>query len=98
MTILECIQQLTSDNETTRQIARQTLLSMDEDAVQPLIDEFYAGVNEATGREILQLLGEIGGWEALNTLREVCVYPRYESWKTVAAWGLIHNGQSPENF
>lgn len=94
--ISQLIQQLTSGDETQRTAARQQILAMDEDAVEPLTDEFYAGVNEAAGEVILEILGEIGGWEALNVLRDTYANPRYESWKIAAERGLAYNGQSPD--
>lgn len=94
--ISQLIQQLTGDDETQRTTARQQILALDEDAVEPLTDEFYAGVNEAAGEIILEILGEIGGWEALNVLRDTYANPRYPSWKAAAERGLAYNGQSPD--
>ncbi len=65
------IGQLTSAVLVERTAARLLILKMDEDAVQPLADELYSGVSEAAGVAILELMGEIGGWEALTVLQDI---------------------------
>jgi hypothetical protein len=70
---------------------RERLLQLDEAAVTPLIDQFYAGVDEATGLVIITLLNDIGGWEARNLLEDVLhlteLY-KYESWRVAARAAL----------
>jgi len=65
------VTQLTSDVLVERAAAKLAFLKLDEDAIQPLADELYSGVNEATGVAILELMGEIGGWEALAVLQDI---------------------------
>ncbi|MBZ0294834.1 MAG: hypothetical protein K8L99_19885 [Anaerolineae bacterium] len=74
-----------------REQAREALLALDEDAVPALVDTFYAGVNEEQGIAVLQLVGEIGGYEAVNLLLDVYENER-ESWRNVAAEALRRDG------
>ncbi len=69
--IRRLIGQLTSAILVERAAARLALLKMDESAVQPLADELYSGVDEFTGVAILELMGEIGGWEAITVLQDI---------------------------
>ena len=69
--IRRLIGQLTSAVLIERTAARLLFLKMDEDAIQPLADELYSGVSEAVGVAILELMGEIGGWEALTVLQDI---------------------------
>jgi len=91
----QLLTQLTGADPQQRDAARLAILRLDEDAVELLDDEFYSGVNEATGLAILRLLSEIGGPEALNTLSFVHeIEARYPSWRDAAAHGLADNGRS----
>lgn len=88
------VRQLTSDADTEREAARMTLFSLDEDAVVPLVDQFYAGVNESSGLAIIDVLCEIGGFEALALLEDVYhVDALYESWRAAAERGLRDSGR-----
>jgi len=69
--IKRLIVQLTSAVLVERTAARLLFLKMDEDAIQPLADELYSGVGEPTGVAILELMGEIGGWEAIAVLQDI---------------------------
>ena len=69
--IRRLIGHLTSPMLVERSAARMTLLKLDEDVIQPLADELYSGVSEPTGVAILELMGEIGGWEALMVLQDI---------------------------
>jgi len=69
--IRRLIVQLTSAVLVERTAARLLFLKMDEDAIQPLADELYSGVSEPTGVAILELMGEIGGWEAIAVLQDI---------------------------
>lgn len=48
-----------------------TIIALDEDAIHPLVDEFYAGVTDAQGVAILDIVAEIGGPDAMSMLRNV---------------------------
>jgi hypothetical protein len=86
------LRQLTSSDLTEQHDARQALLAMDEDTVDPLIAEFYAGVNEAVGVVILDLVGEIGGPDALLLLKNVYYDPgQRPAWREASRNGLLHN-------
>jgi hypothetical protein len=92
--IRRLVSQLASTVTIERMAARLALLKMDEDAIQPLADELYSGVNAVTGMAILELMGEIGGWEAIAVLQDIyfAESSRPELAK-VAAEGLRSNGR-----
>jgi hypothetical protein len=71
--------------------ARTLLFAMDEAAVEPLIAEFYAGVDDATGVAILDILGEIGGPDALATLWNVYHFEEKQVFIESAVRGLMRN-------
>jgi len=86
------IQQLISPQPTEREAAREALRALDEDAVDPLINAFYAGVNEALGIAILELVGEIGGPDALTLLRNIGYDPTTRpAWHEAARRALLLN-------
>ena len=49
-----------------RVAARMILMALQEDAIEPLADAYFAGVNDEQGIAILDLMADIGGYEALN--------------------------------
>ena len=51
--------------------ARMIVLALQEDAVEPLADAYFAGVNDEQGIAILDLMADIGGYEALNIMRDI---------------------------
>ncbi len=65
------IDQLGATDVTVREAARDELLRQDEDIVDLLIADYYAGLPQAVAAEVIGILGEIGGWEALNLLGDV---------------------------
>lgn len=85
------VQLLTGSNPTQQTVARMLLISLQEDAVEPLIEQFYSGVNEANGKMILNILGEIGGPDALVTLRSVYHFDDHAGLRRAAAEGLLRN-------
>ncbi len=87
------IEQLTSTSLMERIEARLAFLRLDEDAIQPLADELYSGVSEATGVAILELMGEIGGWEALMVLQDIVFAESSRpALAKAAARALVDNG------
>jgi hypothetical protein len=66
------LKQATTGTPDQRRHALHMIYRQDEAAVAPLIDQFYAGVNETTGRLILHILREIGGYEARRLFHEIC--------------------------
>ena len=62
---------LASINPAQRDAARAALLQMDEDVMDLLVAEFYAGMPEKLAVAVLEIIGEIGGYEALNLLGDV---------------------------
>lgn len=72
--------------------ARMILLAVQEDAVQPLADAYYAGVNDEQGTAIIGILAEIGGYEALNILRDIVRHQvKRLPLRVAAAEGLLQN-------
>ena len=96
------IKQLVSENSDESAQARKTLFALDEDAVSPLLDEYYAGVNEVQGIAILNMLAEMGGYEALNALRSICFFDLSTppQLRKTAARGLLSNSEnlSPDEY
>jgi hypothetical protein len=89
----ELVQRFLSGQPIHQMAARMILLAVQEDAVEALADAYYAGVNEAQAKQILGILGEIGGYEALNILRDVFQYEPNKSLKLSAVEALIPNAE-----
>ena len=87
------IQQLVSADESEREAARLAFYQMDEDAIEPLSSEFYAGVNETLGLAIIDVVSAIGGPEALSLLLDVYHFNERAVWKNAARAGLVFNNQ-----
>ncbi|MEM9950722.1 MAG: hypothetical protein AAF846_03925 [Chloroflexota bacterium] len=78
-----------------RMAARMILLALQEDAVEALEDAYYAGVTDKQGIAILELLGEIGGYEALHMMRDIVKHEtKRRSLRVVAAKGLMRNADN----
>jgi hypothetical protein len=77
-----------------REAARTAFYRMDEDAVDPLCEEFYAGVDEATGVAILEVISAIGGPDALRLLKYACYFGEKAAWRDAGERGLADNGFS----
>lgn len=89
------VTQMAQPQPEQRLAARMLLLSLQEDAVNPLIDVYYAGVTDTEGVAILSLLAEIGGWEAMNVLRSIFEFETERTiLKRAAASGLLHNADN----
>jgi hypothetical protein len=89
--IRRCLVQLVSADPAERDAAREALYTQQEDAVYPLLDQFYAGVDEATGVAVLGVLADIGGPDALAALRQVFHFEERPAWRRAAARGLLRN-------
>ncbi len=87
------LDEILSEDETRRQRARIMLLALDEDAVPPLVDAFYAGVTEAQGVVLLDVVAEIGGPEALQLLEDVFRNGDRDVWRRWALLGMARNGR-----
>lgn len=85
------LKQLVSSETSERQAAKMILYALQEAAIEPLADLYYAGVTEAEGVAIASLFGEIGGYEALNVLRDVFKYESRVALKRAAALGLMEH-------
>jgi hypothetical protein len=93
-TIRELLRTLVHGSDEEREAARTEFYRMDEDAVDPLCEEFYAGVDEATGVAILEVISAIGGPDALRLLKYACYFGDKEAWREAGARGLADNGVS----
>jgi hypothetical protein len=87
------LDEILSQDDTRRQTARVMLLALDEEAVQALVDAFYAGVNEAQGVVLLDVVAEIGGHEALQLLEDVFLNGANAAWRRWAALGMARNNR-----
>jgi hypothetical protein len=85
------LKEITDGSINERAAAWLVFLRLDEDAVQPLADELYSGVDERTGVVILELLAEIGGWEALMVLQDIYQAGGRDVLVKTAARGLASN-------
>jgi len=87
--------QLASLDPVERESARASLLQMDEDVMDLLVAEFYAGMPEMLAVALLEIMGEIGGYEALNLLGDV-YYGRdtRPALKTAARLALLRNADN----
>lgn len=87
----QLLKHITLGDPAQREAALNIIYAEDEDAVAPLTDQFYAGVNEATGLAIIEIVSDIGGWETRLLLEDVvhltARYP-HESWRVAARLGL----------
>jgi hypothetical protein len=92
MNMRELLRALAHGDDNERDAARNELYRMDEDAVDLLTDEFYAGVDEATGVAILEVISAIGGPDALRLLKYACYFGDKAAWREAGARGLADNG------
>ncbi len=86
------LKHLTDADPAQHEAAREALLALDEDGVEWMVGEFYSGVSNALGVALIEIIGEIGGWEALTFLRQV--YAERElpgEWQIAAARALLRN-------
>lgn len=90
--IRELVRRLNHKSPAHSAAARMLLVALQEKAVGPLIDELYAGVSDAQGIVILDMLAEIGGPEAMEVLRSIFTHETQRpALQTAAARGLRHN-------
>ncbi len=87
--------QLASLDSAERESARSSLLQMDEDVMDLLVAEFYAGMPEKLAISLIEIMGEIGGYEALNLLGDV-YYSRdtRPTLKAAARLALLRNADN----
>ncbi len=72
--------------------ARMILLALQEEAVEPLADAYFAGVNDEQGIAILDLMADIGGYEALNIMRDIIRHEtKRPKLRVAAGQGLLRN-------
>ena len=87
----QLVQQLGDADSDIQQSASSILLRLDEDAVAPLVDQYYAGVTEQQAIAILDIIAHIGGFEALALLRNEFHFSNSLQRKQICAKGLLHN-------
>lgn len=86
------LKHLTDSDPARREAAREALLALDEDGVEWMVGEFYSGVSNALGVALIEIIGEIGGWEALTFLRQVFAEGDLpKEWQLAAARALLRN-------
>lgn len=85
------LDEILSGDDKRAQLARVVLLTLGEDAVSTLADEFYAGVSEAHGVVILDVAAEIGGPEAMQLLEDTIQHTNNPVWRRWAVLGLARN-------
>jgi hypothetical protein len=86
------LKHLTDSDSARREAAREALLALDEDGVEWMIGEFYSGVSNVLGVALIEIIGEVGGWEALTFLRQV--YAERDlpgEWQLATARALLRN-------
>ena len=87
--------QLGSLDPAERESARTSLLQMDEDVMDLLVAEFYGGMPEKLAVALLEITGEIGGYEALNLLGDVYYsHDTRPTLKTAARLALLRNADN----
>jgi hypothetical protein len=91
-TLRSMIVDLANPDEQQRQQAHQALLQEDEVIIPALIDEFYAGVGMQTGTALLELIGQIGGYQAIGLFLELLTDSPQVVWREIAERWLQHDG------
>ncbi|HEX2621178.1 MAG TPA: hypothetical protein VHL11_13545 [Phototrophicaceae bacterium] len=83
----------TDSDEMISAEAKQHLLQEDEAIIPALIDEFYAGVNLPTGTVLLDIIGQIGGYLAVNLFFELLEDKNTPiNWREKTEYWLYHDG------
>jgi len=91
----QLLSQVMDSNPAQQMAARMIILAMEEDAVNALIDIYYAGVTDAEGEAILEIIAEIGGYEAVLILRNIYDFEDSRpQLRHSAAKGLLRNSDS----
>jgi hypothetical protein len=84
---------LVHPDQVMRETARQALLIGDEAIIAVLIDEFYAGVNLSLGIALLDIIGQIGGYEARMLLEDIADDPKAKAeWRQIGLGWLKRDG------
>jgi hypothetical protein len=90
--IRKLLRQMLGSDEAKSLAARIVIYSRQEDAVNPLVDVFYAGVDESTGLLILELIADIGGPDAMAVLRNIYNFEDDKpNFQRAAIRGLLRN-------
>jgi hypothetical protein len=90
-TIAALIPDLVSPDDTVRQSALRALYAGDEAAAVILCDLVAAGLNEAQTCAVLEVVGEIGGFDAIMLLLDVFYFEPRPRVKKAAAHALKRN-------
>lgn len=91
-TLRGLIADLISIDENRRNQAKATLLREGEAIIPVLIDEFYAGVGVQTGEALLEIIGQIGGYQVTALFLELMETAPHASWRDIAIRWLRHDG------
>jgi hypothetical protein len=86
------VEQLVSSNLESQIAARMAILAQQENAIEPLVSVYSGGVNDVQGLAVLDILAEIGGFEAMALLRNVFAFEdKRPVMRYAAAKGLLRN-------
>ncbi len=89
------MKQLASLDTAEHNTARDALLRMDEDAMDLLVAEYDAGMPDKLAVSLLNIIGEIGGYEALNLLGDVYYsHDTRSAVKAAARLALLRNADT----
>ena len=89
----QTLKSIVTGSDDDRIAVLKAIYAQDEQAASPLIDQFYAGVSETTGLVIIQILSDMGGYEAINFFYDVVHHERrYPSWRAAAIHALQRDG------
>src|SRR4051812_44017853 len=91
ITVVALIPDLVSSDEEIRHAALRAFYQGDETAAVLLCDQFAAGLNEAQGCAVLEVLGEIGGFDAMMLLLSAFYFDPRERIKQASALALERN-------
>lgn len=94
MNVRELLRQIVRGTPDEAHTAQEALYRLDEDAIDALCDEFYSGVDEATGIVILKIASAIGGPDALRLLKYAAYFGDKAAWRAEGLRGLSENGSS----
>lgn len=90
-TVAALIPQLVSPDDAVRYAALRALYAGDEGAAVILCDLFAAGLNEPQACAVLEVLGEMGGFDALMLLFSAFHFDARPAVKETAAFALERN-------
>jgi hypothetical protein len=93
------VKQFVDVNPITQYATNMILIALGEDAIDLLIDEYYAGVTDAEGGAILTIIAEIRDLDAMSALRNIFNFEDSRLiLKRTAASGLLQNADNLSQY